>query len=390
MISRTLSAAILDHSKKMPVIAVTGPRQSGKTTLVKSVFPDYTYLNLEYPDVRTRALEDPRLFLQSESPGLILDEVQRAPELFSYIQGIVDEQQTPGHFILTGSQNFLLLENISQSLAGRVSLFTLLPLSLDEINSQYPLADNSLATILKGGYPRLYDKELQPNELYPSYIQTYIERDVRQIVNVKNIHLFQTFIRLCAGRIGQIFNASSLANEIGVDYKTIQSWMSILQASYIIFLLQPYHKNFNKRLVKSPKIYFYDTGLACSLLGIRSEEDLQVHFLKGELFESLVISELFKQKFHNNLPTNFYYWRDNSGHEIDCIIEDGPRLKAVEIKSGITINSSFFKGLDFWQKLTGAEAGHCFLVYGGTERQTRSKAKVFGWRDLTSMWQAEK
>ena len=219
MISRKLSPAMLDHSKKMPVIAVTGPRQSGKTTLVKSIFPDYAYLNLEYPDVRARALEDPRLFLQSESPGLILDEVQRAPELFSYIQGIVDEKQTPGQFILTGSQNFLLLEKISQSLAGRVSLFTLLPLSMDEINSKYPLADNSLATILKGSYPRLYDKELQPSELYPSYIQTYIERDVRQIVIVKDINLFQTFIRLCAGRIGQIFNASSLANEIGVDYK---------------------------------------------------------------------------------------------------------------------------------------------------------------------------
>ncbi len=384
MVKRELALHILRLAEKMPVIALTGPRQSGKTTLVKALFPDYNYLNLEFPDVRARAQEDPRLFLQNTS-GLILDEIQRAPELFSYIQGYVDEQQRPGQYILTGSQNFLLLEQISQSLAGRVALFNLLPFSVSEIHSEYPLPDSYLPLMFQGTYPRLYDKHLQPNEWYPSYIQSYLERDVRQIINVKNLNKFQTFLKLCAGRIGQIFNASSIATEIGVDYKTVQSWVSILQASFIIFLLQPYYKNFNKRLVKSPKLYFYDTGLACSLLGIRSQEDLMVHYLKGELFESLVISELFKKKFHQQHPVDFYYWRENSGHEIDCLVESGTTLQAVEIKSGMTINSDFFKGLKFWQNLTGANSKQCFLIYGGNENQQRSLATVLGWKNSANL-----
>jgi len=381
MIKRELAQSLLTQSKKIPVIALTGPRQSGKTTLVKSLFPDYSYLNLEFPDVRSRAFEDPRLFLQSNAKGLVLDEVQRAPELFSYIQGIVDETQKPGQFILTGSQNFLLLEKISQSLAGRVSLFNLLPFSFQEIHSKFPIAENYLPTLFKGAYPRLYDQSLEPYEWYPSYIQSYIERDVRQILNVKDINKFQTFVKLCAGRIGQLFNASSIATEIGVDYKTVQSWLSILEASFIIFLLPPYYKNFNKRLVKSPKLYFYDTGLACSLLGIHSAEDLLTHFLKGELFESFIMAELFKQKYHKNLQIDFYYWRDNAGHELDCLIEDGVQLHAVEIKSGTTIHPDFFKGLNFWQQLTGAEAKNCFLVYGGQDEQQRSQGHILGWNN---------
>lgn len=384
MVTREIAAQIRQHAKKMPVIALTGPRQSGKTTLVKSLFPDYIYLNLEFPDVRARAQDDPRLFLQNTS-GIILDEIQRVPELFSYIQGFVDEQQKPGHYILTGSQNFLLLEHISQSLAGRVALFNLLPFSLSEIHSEYPLPDSYLPIMFQGAYPRLYDKKLQPQEWYPSYIQSYLERDVRQIVNVKNLNKFQTFLKLCAGRIGQIFNASSIATEIGVDYKTVQSWVSILQASFIIFLLQPYYKNFNKRLVKSPKLYFYDTGLACSLLGIRTAEDLMVHYLKGELFESFVIAELFKKKYHMNHPADLYYWRENTGREIDCLIEQGAKLQAVEIKSGMTINSDFFKGLEFWKNLTGASSQQCTLIYGGTEEQQRSQASVLGWKRAASL-----
>lgn len=385
MITRELGDILLEQSKKIPVIALTGPRQSGKTTLVKSLFPDYTYYNLEFPDVRVRALDDPRLFLKTDSKGIVLDEVQRVPELLSYIQGIVDERQKPGQFILTGSQNFLLLEKISQSLAGRVSLFNMLPLSIPEIASEYPLSDHYEPILYKGAYPRLYDQALEPNEWLPSYIQTYIERDVRQIVNVKDINKFQTFIKLCAGRIGQIFNASSIATEIGVDYKTIQSWLSILEASFIIFLLRPYYKNFNKRLVKTPKLYFYDTGLACSLLGIRSTNELMIHFLKGELFESFILSEFVKQKYHKNLPINFYYWRDNTGHELDCLIEFGTSLKAVEVKSGTTINSDFFKGLEFWQKISSAPSQDCYLVHGGNDNHKRSLGQVLSWKNCSQL-----
>ena len=385
MVKRELAHIILQQSKKMPVIAITGPRQSGKTTLAKSIFPNYTYLNLEFPDIRARALDDPRLFLQTNSDGIVLDEIQHTPELFSYIHGIVDDNKKPGQYILTGSHNFMLLEKISQSLAGRVSLFNLLPFSLSEINSVYPLPDNYLPTLFKGSYPRLYDQGLHPNEWYPSYIQSYIERDARQIVNIQNLNKFQMFVKLCAGRIGQLFNASSIATEIGVDYKTIQAWISVLQTSFIIFLLPPYHKNFNKRLVKSPKLYFYDSGLACSLLGIRSPDDLLVHFLRGELYESFIMSELHKQNVHSNRQINFYYWRDSAGHEIDCIYEQQSQLNAIEIKSGMTINSDFFRGLEFWKKLTGASVEQCSLVYGGNEDQQWSQGRVLGWKNCAKV-----
>lgn len=382
MIERTLKTA-LQTAVRMPVVALTGPRQSGKTTLVKAAFPDYEYVNLEFPDVRARVEEDPRLFLTRDVKGLILDEIQRTPELLSYIQGLVDEKKQPGRFIITGSQNLMIQDKVSQSLAGRVSLLHLLPLDVEELTSAAELPHPLQEMLFKGGYPRLYDENLSPTDWHPSYIQTYIERDLRQIINVKDLTKFQIFLRLCAGRVGQLFNASALAGEIGVDYKTVQAWLSVLQASFVVFLLYPYHHNFNKRLVKTPKLYFYDPGLVCSLLGIRSADDLTVYPLRGEIFESFIVAELKKVIFHRRLSSELYFWRDTAGHEIDVLIQTGLQMQAVEIKSASTIHPDFFKNLIFWQSLTGASPDACRLIYGGTENQQRPHGWVSSWRNLT-------
>ena len=385
MIPREIAKIVLTKAAQMPVVVLTGPRQSGKTTLAKALFPEYDYVNLEFPDTRAQAIDDPRLFLTAHKNGLVIDEIQRVPELFSYIQGIVDETGKAGNFILTGSQNFLLLEQISQTLAGRAALFHLLPFSITEIASGFSIAENFVQYALTGTYPRIYDQQLQPSDWYPWYISSYIERDVRQIVSVKDLHKFQTFLKICAGRVGQLFNATAIANEIGVNYKTIQSWISILEASFIIFLLQPFHKNFNKRLTKSPKIYFYDTGLICSLLGIRSADELNFHYLKGRIFESLILSEMKKHIVNTNSHSDLYFWKDNTGHEIDCIIETGTRVTAVEIKSSTTMNSDFFKNLGYWQKLSGCSTDQLTLVYGGSENQQWSNGRVFGWKNVNQV-----
>ena len=390
MIKREISEIIFPRVQQMPVIVVTGPRQSGKTTLVKALFPKYDYVNLEFPDIRERAINDPRLFLTQHQTGLVIDEVQRVPDLFSYIQGIVDETGKSGNYILTGSQNFLLLEQISQTLAGRAALFHLLPFSITEIASGYNrIDDNFVQFAFTGTYPRIHDHKLQPTDWYPWYVSSYIERDVRQIENVKDLNKFQTFLKICAGRVGQLFNASAIANEIGVNYKTIQSWISVLEASFILFLLPPFYKNLNKRLVKSPKIYFYDTGLICSLLNIQSADELNFHYLKGEIFESLIISEMKKYLAHTNARSNLYFWRDNSGHEIDCLIETGSQVKAVEIKSSTTIISDFFKGLKYWQELTSCSTDQLALVYGGIENQHWSPGEVIGWKNVRQVMKKE-
>lgn len=384
-IARELANIILSMKDKLPVIVITGPRQSGKTTLAKALFPDYDYVNLEFPDTRAQVIDDPRLFLATHENGIVIDEVQRVPELFSYIQGIVDETGNNGRFILTGSKNFLLLEQISQTLAGRTALFHLLPFSITEIASGFPIEDNFAQYAFTGTYPRIYDQQLQPSDWYPWYIASYIEPDVRQIENVTDLNKFQMFLKLCAGRVGQLFNASAIANEIGVNYKTIQAWLSILEASFIIFLLPPFYKNFNKRLTKSPKIYFYDTGLICSLLGLRSAEELNFHYLKKEIFESLAISEIKKRLVNTNSHAGLYFWRDSTGHEIDCIIEAGAKITAIEIKSSTTMNVDFFQGLQFWQDLTGDSSSHSVLLYGGTETQQWSKGRVIGWKDISKI-----
>lgn len=383
MIAREISSVILSMKTKMPVVVITGPRQSGKTTLAKALFPSHEYINLEFPDVRAKVAADPRFFLTSyKGEGVLVDEVQRLPELFSYIQGIVDETREPGRYILTGSHNFLLMEKISQSLAGRAALFNLLPFTITEIMSGFPVENDFMQLIFRGSYPRVYDQQLSPPDWYPDYISAYVERDVRLVENVRDLNRFHTFLQLCAGRVGQLFNASAIANEVGVNYKTIQSWISVLEASFIIFFLPPFYKNFNKRLIKSPKLYFYDTGLICSLLGIQSPKELTFHYLKGEIFESLVISEIKKRLTNAANPARLYFWRDQGGHEIDCLIDLGTQVKAVEIKSANTITMDFFKNLHYWQKLSGYPGEHSYLVYGGTDTQPWPHAQVIGWKNI--------
>ncbi len=367
MKKRTAQNELRVLATQFKAVAVVGPRQSGKTTLVRMVFPDKAYVSLENPDIRHFALADPRGFLATYPNGAILDEVQRAPELFSYLQQILDEATTKGLFILTGSNNFLIQENISQSLAGRVGYLFLLPLSIEEIS-----VDNSNANqlIFTGGYPALYNGTLEPGRFYANYIRTYIERDVRLIKNITDLFAFERFIRLCAGRTGQLLNMSSLAVEVGVDVKTISSWIGVLETSFIVFRLQPWHQNFNKRIVKMSKLYFYDTGLSSALLGIETPEQLQLHPFRGSLFENLVIVEFLKKRFNQGKPGNLYFWRDSTGNEVDLIIDSALSAIPVEIKSGQTITDDYFRTLLFWNKLSDNKKG--YVVYGGSEIQKRS------------------
>lgn len=372
-------------ARKMPVVSITGPRQSGKTTMAKLCFPKYNYVNLENPDTMQEAQSDPRLFLSQHKHGIIIDEAQLLPELFSYIQTMSDESGKSGEFILTGSQNFLLSAKISQSLAGRVFITHLLPFSLAKLKDTPYCSNQPEHFIFSGFYPRLYDKKIKPEQFYPSYIQSYTERDVRQIINISNLVLFQKFMRLAAGRIGQLLNYYSLANELGVDYKTVKSWFSILEASFIIFLLPPHFNNFNKRLVKSPKLYFYDTGLACSLLEIKSAKEVKNHWAKGALFENMVIADMMKNYFNMAQRPPLYFWRDNTGHEVDCLIEEGKGIKNIEIKSGTTVHNDFFKGISYYNKLNKNKTSGSFLVYGGNKTYKRKEANVLSWADTDEL-----
>ncbi|MBI5447679.1 MAG: ATP-binding protein [Gammaproteobacteria bacterium] len=382
MLKRVLANKIRQFSAQFPIVALTGPRQSGKTTLSKCLFPQLPYVSLEDPDTRYYASQDPRGFLNQYRNGAIFDEAQRVPHLFSYLQTHVDELNQPGRFILTGSQNFLLLDSINQSLAGRVAITKLLPLSLKELIINQVSLVSPEDCIFKGGYPKLYAQtNLLPTDWYPHYIQTYLERDVRQIKNILDLSQFQLFLKMCASRIGQLLNLSALASECGITHNTAKAWLSLLEASYIVFLLRPHHKNFSKRLVKMPKLYFYDTGVACSLLGIEKSEQLITHFSKGHLFENLIILELLKEKFNSGRENNLYFWRDNHGHEIDCIIDHGS-LDAIEIKSGKTINPDFFTNLIYWQKLS-PENKQVSLVYGGDLARKQHDIDVMGWINIT-------
>lgn len=368
-------------SKAFPVITLTGPRQSGKTTLAKALFPDYKYINLENLNDLHAIQEDPVRFLKAfSSNGAIIDEAQKYPDLFSYLNVIVDESKEMGKFILTGSQNFLLLEKITQSLAGRAAVMHLLPFGYSELTHAGLAPSTPDEALHTGAYPAIYDRNINPADYYPSYIQTYIERDVRNIKNIGDLSAFQRFVKLCAGRTGQLLNLSGLGNEVGVNYKTVGSWISILEASFIIYLLKPHHKSFNKRIVKQPKIYFLDTGLLCSLLDIHTPDQLRNHYLRGNIFETYIISEYVKARFNQGLPSNSFFWRDNTGHEIDLLIEEGDGLKAIEIKSGVTINEDFFKGLEFFKKLAGLSDDKQFLVYGGEKDYERSAGRVISWQ----------
>lgn len=378
MIERTLASKVTSLAQKFQVITLTGPRQSGKTTLVRATFPDLPYVSLEEPDIRQIALTDPRGFLSNFPNGVILDEIQNTPELFSYIQRIVDENRQI-QFILTGSSNFLLMEKISQTLAGRTAVLHLLPFSLQELE---PLADSYENLIFKGQYPRIYDRAIPPTDFYPSYIQTYVDRDVRMIKNIGDINAFIQFTQLCAGRIGQPLNNASLANDAGISPNTAKSWLSILESSYILYRLQPYHRNFNKRLIKSPKLYFYDTGVACSLLGIREQEQVNLHYMKGSLFENLILNEFIKRSFNRGENRQPYYWQDNHGKEIDCLLVNGERVTAVEIKSGKTISTSYFENLNYWRSLAALPENQEYVVYGGDQSMQTSAGTLISWKNL--------
>lgn len=368
LIKRELGSELTATASRYPVVTVTGPRQSGKTTLVKKHFPKYQYYNLEEPDVREIAQADPRGFLSGNDKGLILDEIQRVPELLSYIQGIVDKTKKRGQFILTGSRNFELMESVTQSLAGRTALLCLLPLSINEIKTTH--TQNTVDQyLLKGFYPRVYAEKLDPTKAYRNYYQTYIERDLRTLIHLRDLSLFQKFVRLCAGRVGQIFNASALASEVGVSVPTINSWISILQESYVVFLLQPYYANLKKRLTKSPKLYFYDVGLAAYLLGIENETQISRDPLRGALFENMVVMELVKYRFNRGLDQNFYFFRDERHHEIDVVIKTGAMLTGVEIKSSATFHADFLKGLKYFEKLFKSKVSRGVVIHAGEEHR---------------------
>jgi hypothetical protein len=382
MIKRTADATLKKLSKLYPIVAITGPRQSGKTTLTRHVFKNKPYISLEEPDQKLFADEDPRGFLKQFSDGAILDEVQRCPKIFSYLQSLVDHDRRPGLFILTGSQQFGLLSNISQTLAGRVGLVQLLPFSLHELQSARKTPKTIEELLFKGLYPPIYDRRIPPTNWYSNYVLTYIERDVRQMINVHDLSAFQRFVRMCAARTGQLLNLSSLAIDCGITHNTAKAWLSVLEASYIVFLLRPYFQNINKRLIKTPKLYFYDTGLAAWLMGIHESNLLAIHAMRGALFETWTIGELLKNRLNRGLPSNLFFFRDNVGNEVDVVLEEGGQLTPIEIKSGETITGDYFTGLTYWTKLPLKTSGKKWLIYGGDQRQTRQGVEILPWQQL--------
>ena len=380
MIKRTLEVKLKAMARKSPVIAVTGPRQSGKTTLVRAAFPSYKYVSLENLDTREFALADPRLFLAKYPAPAIFDEIQRVPSLLSYIQTIVDETGSSGMYILTGSNNLMLLESVSQSLAGRVALLNLLPFSSGELAAGRKLSPKLEENLFKGGYPRLYDKKLTSEEFFSGYVATYVERDIRQILKVTDLHKFQVFLKMCAARCGQLINLSSLGNDCGINHGTAKAWLSLLQTCYIVHLLPPHFENMGKRLMKSPKLYFYDTGLLCHLLGIQKAAELSVHPMRGYIFEAWVLGELLKNRFSSGRSSNLYFWRDHVGHEVDCLVDNGQSITAIEIKSSVTLYEEQFKGLKNIKEHAGKKSVDSLLVYAGKESQKRTSGEVADWR----------
>lgn len=381
MLKRALSQTLNRLASGFPIIAVTGPRQSGKTTLVRQLFADKAYVSLEDPQERAFAHEDPRGFLARFTSGAIFDEAQRWPDLFSYLQGMVDADRTPGRFVLTGSQQFGLLSGVTQSLAGRVGMTRLLPLSLAELPAASLAELDTL--LLRGQYPALHAQTLLPADWFASYVATYVERDVRQVLNVQDLSAFQRFLRLCAARTGQLLNISALAGDAGISSQTARSWLSVLEASDILFLLPPYHRNFGKRLVKSPKLYFVDTGLACWLLGIRDTETLALHPLRGAVFETFIVGEFLKSRLNAGRPSDLYFWRDNNGLEADLLFETPGGLQAIEIKAGRTVTSDYIRAGQRAAHFAAGEALRPWLVYGGEDTYERSGVRVIGWRALS-------
>lgn len=376
LVSRELGSKIKTLSRQFPIITVTGPRQSGKSTLLRNEFPNYKYVSLEDPDMREFASSDPRGFLATHPNHTIIDEAERVPSLFSYLQTHTDNIGETGMYLLAGSRNFLLMQGIDQSLAGRTAVLKLLPFSRKELHNAGILPPTIDEQIFTGFYPRIYDKEIYPADYYPSYIQTYVERDVRLISNITDLNRFIRFLRLCAGRIGQILNKSSLATECGCTIPTVEAWISILEASYICYRLEPNFNNYSKRIVKSPKLYFYDTGLACSLLGITDPSQVTTHYLRGGLFENLVINQFIKDGYNRGISPDLTFWRDSTGNEVDLIVTQGIDQHAYEIKSGATFSPDYFKGLSKWETVSGATPDNLSVIYGGTQSLTTANGAV--------------
>ncbi len=381
---RQIEIPINSYKEKYPILAVTGPRQSGKTTLLKTLFPDYVYVNLENPDTRLFAETDPNGFLKQFASKVIFDEVQRVPSLFSYIQSAVDLTGEMGQYILSGSQNFQLLANITQSLAGRVALFKLLPFDNTELKTAGLLSDDYAQMLVKGCYPAIYDRGIPSKVYFANYIQTYVERDIVDLVNVRDIKNFRKFLSLCATRAGQLLNLNSLANECGISQPTAKSWLSLLESSYILYTLQPYHKNLSKRVVKTPKLYFYDTGLLAFLLKINDATKLKAMPIKGMLFENYVVTEFVKQDYHRYLQQEMWFWRDSAGHEVDLLVEDEATTNLYEVKATETVLPDLFKGLNYFEALAPELTGSKNLVYGGRQKQERSYGNVLPWDALAS------
>ncbi|MBL8479611.1 MAG: ATP-binding protein [Sterolibacteriaceae bacterium] len=384
MIPRAAAALLDDIRSGYPVITLTGPRQSGKTTLARAAFPDKPYVSLETPDEREFAAGDPRGFLARWKEGAIIDEVQHVPALLSWIQSDVDAAGTMGRFVLTGSQNFALMAHITQSLAGRSALVQLLPLSIAELNAAGQLPNDLDAMLLRGGYPALYARPLNPARWLADYTMSYLERDVRQITQVHDLSAFQRFLRLCAGRTGQLLNLASLAQDTGVAQSTARAWLSVLEASYIVHLLQSHHRNLGKRVVKMPKLYFIDVALAVSMMGIQTTGQLAIHPLRGALFETLIVAEFLKARFNSGFPSNLYFWRDNVGLEVDLLIDEPEGLHPIEIKSSATVTDDLLKGLRKWLAVADGAARHPRLICAAPDSYTRSGIEVRRWQEAAA------
>lgn len=365
-----------------PLAALTGPRQSGKTSFLKSAFPHFRYINLELPDLRAYALKDMRGFLQEYNSHVIFDEAQRLPELFSYLQVLVDERKSMGQFILSGSQNFNLMENITQSLAGRIGILRLLPFDFTELKKAKWLPKSKEELMYKGCYPAVYDRNILPERYYADYVKTYLLRDISQLVNLQNTNNFKRFIKLCAARAGQLINFNDLARDAGVSHTTVRNWLSVLETSYVIFFLQPYYKNYSKRLIKSAKLYFYDVGLLSHLLQIRQGDLSPLHPSWGALFENMMVVEKIKQNEHLAQQRDFYFWRDSHGHEIDLLFEENTILHSIEIKATSTIKNDLFSELDFFEKITSPQMLSKSLIYGGEKSQKRTAYDVISWKNI--------
>ena len=382
MIERSIEKKLRQMTTKFPVVTLTGTRQCGKSTLLKQRFNEFKYISLEDLDRRQFAIDDPRGFLMNFGTPLIIDEAQYAPDLFSYIQTRVDEKNETGMYILSGSHNFLLMERISQSLAGRTAILKMAPFSINELRQASILPNNLNDWLITGGYPRIYDKAIAPIDFFPNYIQTYLERDVRLLRNISDMSQFVRFLKLCAGRVAQLLNVASLASECGISVPTANAWLSILETSYTIFLLKPYYRNFNKRLIKSPKLYFCDTGLAASLLGLENSHQMETHYLRGELFENMVIAESVKRSYSQGREPNLYFWRDSNNEEVDLLSEQGTTLDCYEIKSAATMHSDHFSSLKTFAKQAQLDTNRLHVVYGGEQDIQTSNGNYISWKNL--------